>query len=120
MEDLIPTLGCRSRYPAWTNHMIATATAKSAYMRSDGRFFIAADTVSGSFSRGDVVAVPLGNMLPFKRKIDGIYFVGTKIGSQQSLMFKNVDAETEQLLSCAVVDGMMLEIFRGTESRELS
>ena len=99
--------------------MIATAMAKSAYMRSDGRFFIAADTVSGSFSRGDVVTVPLGNMLPFTRKIDGIYFVGTKIGSQQSLMFKNIDAETEQLLTSAIVDGMILEISRGAESNEL-
>ena len=78
--------------------MPAIVNAKQAYMRSDGRFFVSADTVTGEVNRGDKLLVPTLEADSIQLEIDRIYYVATNDGAQQSLVFKKIEPETEAIL----------------------
>jgi hypothetical protein len=86
--------------------------AKNAFLRSDGLFFITADTVSGNVQRGDILTVPLEDSRSFRAPIDLIIFIATKGGNQQSLVFKGLDTGTIDSLKQAVFPGMTLVLER--------
>lgn len=90
--------------------MLATVNAKRCYMRSDGRFFVAADALSGEFDRGDLLLVPVSDATELRLAIDRIYFVATNLGAQQSLVFKGLEPETTALVDRAIGDGCVLTI----------
>jgi hypothetical protein len=92
--------------------MTATIVAKNAFLRSDGLFFIAADTATGKVQRGDFLIVPLEGSQSFRAPIDLIIFIATHDGNQQSLVFKGLNAGTIDFLKSAVVPGMTLSIER--------
>lgn len=90
--------------------MPATVSAKNAFLRSDGLFFITADTVEGDFQRGDILTVPIPNCPDFRASIDLIIFIANKDGNQQSLVFKNLESYTIVLLTHTVTAGLILRV----------
>ena len=80
-------------------------------MRSDGRFFVSVDTLTGEFDRGDILVLPASDANNIRLVIDRIHFVATKTSSQQCLVFKNLDSETAATLSRLVGDDCVLNIY---------
>ena len=81
-------------------------------MRSDGRFFVFVDTLTGEFKRGDTLLVPSSEKTQIEINIERIYFVGEGSGSQQSIVFKDLEPEMVETIERAVGEGCVMTIRR--------
>ena len=90
--------------------MAATVNAKRACLRSDGIFFVEAETLTGEFDRGDTLLVPAPATGEVRVEIDRIYYVANNSGAQPSLMFKNLTTQTQELLKRTVGKDCILVI----------
>ena len=92
--------------------MYSTVSAKRGYMRSDGRFFVPVDALTGEFARGDTLIVAPQDASEIRLEIHRIYFVANNSGAQKSLVFKDLDPDTAAIIERTIGDGCVLTVHR--------
>ena len=95
---------------ALNTSMSAFVKAKNSFLRSDGLYFITADSIEGNFQKGDVLVVPKRNLPPIRIAIDLVIHIANKTGNQQSLAFKNLSDRTIETLELLIGYGDVLTI----------
>ena len=81
-------------------------------MRSDGRFFVPVDALTGEFARGDTLVIAPQDAPEIRLEIHRICFVANNSGAQESLVFKDLDSDTAAIIERTIGDGCVLAVHR--------
>ena len=97
--------------------MTSAVIAIAAYQRSDGLLFIAIDSDSDEVVRDDVVTIPVPYGDPIVRSVDHVCFVAITNRSHKTLVFRDIDEATCQLIESSIESGSSLKVTRRSIGR---
>ncbi len=90
--------------------MTSAVIAIAAYQRSDGLLFIAIDSDSDEVARDDLITIPVQHGDPIVRSVDHVCYVAITNRSHKTLVFRDIDESTRQLIESSIESGSSLKV----------